>query len=158
MHILCYYIKPNAVPFIGKGIESIFQPFKNMQNEGRSKVLIVDDEPDVCFLFGKILKMRNLRTDFANNLADASRSVQEDPPSVIFLDNSLPDGQGIDFISFLKERYPDTRIIIITANDGSIGYSVDAYGALSNHDDVDYNGFIVKVPVEEREEQLLFAE
>jgi two-component system OmpR family response regulator len=120
MHILCYYIKPNAVPFIGKGIESIFQPFKNMQNEGRSKVLIVDDEPDVCFLFGKILKMRNLRTDFANNLADASRSVQEDPPSVIFLDNSLPDGQGIDFISFLKERYPDTRIIIITANDGSI--------------------------------------
>ncbi len=93
---------------------------KNMQNDGRSKVLIVDDEPDICFLFGKILKMRNLRTDFANNLADASRSVQEDPPSVIFLDNSLPDGQGIDFISFLKERYPATRIIIITANDGSI--------------------------------------
>ena len=91
-----------------------------MQNDGRSKVLIVDDEPDICFLFGKILKMRNLRTDFANNLADASRSVQEDPPSVIFLDNSLPDGQGIDFISFLKERYPTTRIIIITANDGSI--------------------------------------
>jgi two-component system OmpR family response regulator len=91
-----------------------------MQNDGRSKVLIVDDEPDICFLFGKILKMRNLRTDFANNLADASRSVQEDPPSVIFLDNSLPDGQGIDFISFLKERYPATRIIIITANDGSI--------------------------------------
>jgi len=91
-----------------------------MQNDGRSKVLIVDDEPDICFLFGKILKMRNLRTDFANNLEDASRSVQEDPPSVIFLDNSLPDGQGIDFISFLKERYPTTRIIIITANDGSI--------------------------------------
>jgi two-component system, OmpR family, response regulator len=91
-----------------------------MHNDGRSKVLIVDDEPDICFLFGKILKMRNLRTDFANNLADASRSVQEDPPSVIFLDNSLPDGQGIDFISFLKERYPTTRIIIITANDGSI--------------------------------------
>jgi two-component system OmpR family response regulator len=120
MHVLYNYIKPNAVPFIGKGIESIYQPYKNMQSEGRSKVLIVDDEPDICFLFGKILKMRNLRTDFANNLADASRSVQEDPPSVIFLDNSLPDGQGIDFISFLKERYPATRIIIITANDGSI--------------------------------------
>lgn len=91
-----------------------------MQNNRPSKVLIVDDEPDICFLFGRILKMRNLRTDFANNLAEASRSVQEDPPSLIFLDNSLPDGQGIDFISFLKKNYPGTRIIIITANDGSI--------------------------------------
>lgn len=91
-----------------------------MQNNRPSKVLIVDDEPDICFLFGRILKMRNLRTDFANNLAEASRSVQADPPSLIFLDNSLPDGQGIDFISFLKKNYPGTRIIIITANDGSI--------------------------------------
>jgi two-component system, OmpR family, response regulator len=91
-----------------------------MLNDRQSKVLIVDDEPDICFLFGRILKMRNLRTDFANNLAEASRSVQADPPSLIFLDNSLPDGQGIEFISFLKEHYPGTRIIIITANDGSI--------------------------------------
>jgi two-component system OmpR family response regulator len=91
-----------------------------MYNERQSKVLIVDDEPDICFLFSRILKMRNLRTDFACNLADASRSVQADPPSLIFLDNSLPDGQGVDFISFLKEHYPDTRIIMITANDGSI--------------------------------------
>ena len=83
-------------------------------------MLIVDDEPDICFLFGKILKMRNLRTDFANNLAEASLSVQADPPSLVFLDNSLPDGQGIDFISFLKEHYPGTRIIIVTANDGSM--------------------------------------
>ncbi|HEV3222225.1 MAG TPA: response regulator [Puia sp.] len=91
-----------------------------MQNDRQSKVLIVDDEPDVRFLFGRILKRRNLRTDFASNLADASRSVQADPPSLIFLDNSLPDGQGIDFISFLKEHHPGTLIIIITANDSSI--------------------------------------
>jgi two-component system, OmpR family, response regulator len=91
-----------------------------MQNDRLSKVLIVDDEPDICFLFGRILKMRNLRTDFAKNLAEASRSVQEDPPSLIFLDNSLPDGQGIDFIAFLKEHYPGIRIIVVTANDGSI--------------------------------------
>jgi len=91
-----------------------------MKNDSLSKVLIVDDEPDICFLFGRILKMRNLRTDFANNLAEASLSVQANPPSLIFLDNSLPDGQGIDFISFLKEHYPGTRIIIVTANDGSI--------------------------------------
>ena len=53
----------------------------------------------------------------------------------------------------------DSSILyVMEANDGTLGYSVDAYGAFSNHDDVDYNGFIVKVPIEEREEQLLFAD
>jgi hypothetical protein len=53
----------------------------------------------------------------------------------------------------------DSSILyVMEANDGSIGYSVDAYGAFSNHDDVGYDDFIVKVPIEERDEQLLFAE
>ncbi len=51
----------------------------------------------------------------------------------------------------------DSSIIyVIEANDGMIGYSIDAYGAYSNHDDVNYDEFIRKVPVEEREEQVLF--
>ncbi len=53
----------------------------------------------------------------------------------------------------------DSSILyVMEALDGTIGYSIDAYGAFSNHDDVDYDGFIVKIPIEEREEQLLFAE
>jgi hypothetical protein len=53
----------------------------------------------------------------------------------------------------------DSSILyVIEGNDGTIGYSVDSYGAFSNHDDVDYDGFIVKVPVEERDEQLIFAD
>ncbi len=91
-----------------------------MQIQVQTKILIVDDEPDICFLFGRILQKRNLRTDFAKNLAEASHSVILEPPSLIFLDNSLPDGQGMDFIPFLKDHYPDTRIILITANDGSM--------------------------------------
>ena len=51
----------------------------------------------------------------------------------------------------VNQIHPDSSILyVMEANDGTIGYSVDAYGAFSNHDDVDYDGFIVKVPVEER--------
>jgi len=47
----------------------------------------------------------------------------------------------------------DSSILyVMEANDGTIGYSIDAYGAFSNHDDVDYDGFIVKIPVEEKED------
>jgi hypothetical protein len=53
----------------------------------------------------------------------------------------------------------DSSILyVMESNDGTLGYSVDAYGAFSNHDDVDYDGFIVKIPVEERDEQLIFAD
>jgi two-component system OmpR family response regulator len=89
-------------------------------NKRVKKVLIVDDEPDIWFLFGRILQKRNLETEYAKNLAEARKSIQADPPSLIFLDNSLPDGQGIDLIPYLKTHYPGTRVVIVTANDSAI--------------------------------------
>jgi DNA-binding response OmpR family regulator len=82
-----------------------------------SNVLIVDDEPDICYLFDRILHKRNLKTGYACNLADAARVMYSNRPSLVFLDNNLPDGQGIDFIPYLKRHYPDTRVIMVTAND-----------------------------------------
>ena len=56
---------------------------------------------------------------YAYTLADAARSVDADPPSLVFLDNNLPDGQGVDFIPYLKLHYPGTRVIMVTANDSA---------------------------------------
>ena len=88
-----------------------------MRESVHSKVLIIDDEPDICFLFDRILHKRNLKTGYAYNLAEAARAMYTDTPSLVFLDNNLPDGQGIDFIPYLKLHYPDTRVIVVTAND-----------------------------------------
>jgi DNA-binding response OmpR family regulator len=88
-----------------------------MRERGKTKVLIVDDEPDVRFLFSRILLKRNLQTGYAKNLAEAVMSVQADPPELIFLDNSLPDGEGVDFIPYLKKNFPGTRVVVVTAND-----------------------------------------
>ena len=46
-------------------------------------------------------------------------------------------------------------IYVIEANDGLIGYSLDAYGAYSDHE-AEYDDFIRKIPVEEKEEELIF--
>jgi hypothetical protein len=46
----------------------------------------------------------------------------------------------------------DSSILyVIEAKDGLIGYSIDAYGVYSNHDDANYDEYIRKIPVEERE-------
>ncbi|MEP6847199.1 MAG: hypothetical protein ABI861_14405 [Panacibacter sp.] len=48
-------------------------------------------------------------------------------------------------------------LYLIEANDGLIGYSLDAYGMYSNHDDeAGYDNFIRQVKVENRDEQLIF--
>jgi len=85
-----------------------------------NKVLIVDDELDICYLLSGMLKQRDLRTSFVNSLSDAVIALQTDTPTILFLDNHLPDGFGLDFIPFVKKNYPDTKIIMITAHDGAI--------------------------------------
>ena len=53
----------------------------------------------------------------------------------------------------------DSSIIyLIEANDGLIGYSLDAYGVYSDHEDDGYDDFIRKISVDERDEQQIFQD
>src|SRR4051812_32831092 len=92
-------------------------PIHNVQKSKVLKVLIVDDEIDICYLLSGILRQKNFRTSYVNNLTDATVALKNDPPLILFLDNHLPDGYGLDFIGFVKKTYPDTKIIMITAHD-----------------------------------------
>ena len=58
---------------------------------------------------------------------------------------------------FEGDSNPDDSAIlyVIEAKDGMRGYSLDAYGAYTNHDDK-YNEFIKKLNVEDRDEQIIF--
>ena len=85
-----------------------------------NKVLIVDDELDICYLLSGMLKQRNLLTGFVNTLSDAVVALQNDPPAILFLDNHLPDGFGLDFIPFVKKTYPEVKVVMITAHDGAV--------------------------------------
>ena len=60
---------------------------------------------------------------------------------------------------FEGDTNPDDSSILylIHANDGLYGYSLDAYGVYSNHDN-DYDEFIKKLKVEDRDDQIIFQE
>ena len=83
-------------------------------------VLIVDDEIDICYLLSVILKQKNLIPKYVNTLFDAQLALKKETPSILFLDNHLPDGLGVDFIKFVKENYPSVKVILITAYDSQI--------------------------------------
>lgn len=89
----------------------------NYLNDNILKALIIDDEADICYLLSRLLKKKNLDTVFVNSLSDANKALKADHPEIVFLDNHLPDGLGINYIPYIKEHYPAAKIIMITAHD-----------------------------------------
>src|SRR5438309_4603395 len=92
---------------------------KTTSNPAKTKkVLIIEDEGDMCLLLNIILAGKELELDHVKSLAAAQDYLQQEQPAVVLLDNKLPDGYGIDFISVLKESYPAVKIVMISGFDG----------------------------------------
>ena len=85
-----------------------------LKRKGAKKVLVVEDEGEMGLLLNLILSERNFELDYVNNLLSADEYLQKKQPSVIILDNKLPDGFGVDFISYIKKKYPSIKIIMIS--------------------------------------------
>jgi two-component system, OmpR family, response regulator len=81
------------------------------------EVLIVEDEIDICYLLGGILKKEHVQTACATSLFDAQIALKKGRTDILFIDNHLPDGYGVDFISVVKKEYPSTKIVMMTAQD-----------------------------------------
>lgn len=86
-------------------------------NQDILKVLIIDDETDICYLLSTLLKQKNLDTEYVNSLSDATVALKKEIPEIIFLDNHLPDGLGINYLEYIKSNYPSSKIVMITAHD-----------------------------------------
>ncbi len=81
------------------------------------KALIIDDEIDICYLLSGILKNKNIQSYFVNTLAEANNILEKQGPEIIFLDNHLPDGMGVDFIQQIKKHNLHSKVVLITAYD-----------------------------------------
>jgi two-component system, OmpR family, response regulator len=87
----------------------------------RKKVLIIEDEGDMCLLMNIILNDEQMELDHVKSLSGAATYLQSEKPDIVLLDNKLPDGFGVDFVSVIKKVSPATRIIMITGYDPSAG-------------------------------------
>ena len=83
------------------------------------KVLIIEDEGDMCLLLNILLNGKEMELDHVKNLTTAQEYLEKEQPSVVILDNKLPDGFGIDFIPHIKQHYPAIKIIMISGYDAS---------------------------------------
>lgn len=81
----------------------------------RKKIVIIDDEEDLCHLMERYFLELNHDVFLANTLGLGLSLIKEVSPDVVFIDNNLPDGLGWEKMSYLREKYPHCRINLISA-------------------------------------------
>ena len=79
------------------------------------RVLLVDDEKDLCMLMQMSLKRIGIQTEAAYNITQAKQQLKARHFDACLTDLNLPDGDGIQLVRHVTEYYPNTPIAVITA-------------------------------------------
>ena len=88
-------------------------------------ILVVDDEPDLLELVSLTLSRMNLESVTAASLGAARDSLKSRRFDLCLTDMRLPDGDGLDFVSYLQLHHPSLPVAVITAH-GNVELAVRA--------------------------------
>lgn len=90
-----------------------------------TKILIIDDEPQIRNLLSRIISLEGYEVAQAENLRAALKQLTQFKPEVVLCDVFLPDGNGVEFVPQIKTILPDCEVIMLTAH-GNIADGVKA--------------------------------
>jgi two-component system response regulator AtoC len=79
------------------------------------KILVIDDDKSICESLSLYLSEEGFSVGVAYSAQEGSKKSQTEKWDVIILDILLSDADGLDVLSAIKERDPDTSVIMITA-------------------------------------------
>ncbi|MBI3188730.1 MAG: sigma-54-dependent Fis family transcriptional regulator [Gammaproteobacteria bacterium] len=80
------------------------------------RVLIVDDEPDICELAEITLSRMGLDPRSAHDLDSARKLLASAHFDLCITDMQLPDGNGISLVEHIQQYYAQTPVAVITAH------------------------------------------
>lgn len=96
----------------------------SLLGEDRSLLLVDDDEPFVKRL-ARAMEKRGFEPVTAESVAAGKAQVASKPPAYAVIDLRLEDGNGLDVVELLREKRPDSRIVVLTGY-GAIATAVAA--------------------------------
>src|SRR3984957_107719 len=100
----------------------------NAGTEEKTRILLIDDEPNILRTFRFCLEDVGHRVTTASDGAQAEELVQSDVFDLCFLDLRLGEASGLDLLPKLRQYAPWMRVIIVTAH-SSIDSALDAIRA-----------------------------
>lgn len=81
------------------------------------RVLLIDDEEKLRNLMARVIGLEGEGFDVvqADNAKSARKKLNQEDFDVVICDVKLPDGNGVDLITEIKEKQPLTEVILLTA-------------------------------------------
>lgn len=83
--------------------------------DSKEKILIIDDEPKLGWIFSKVLGEGDFCVISAFTGKEGIKKFRRIKPHLVFLDLKLPDKDGIEVLGKLKDINPQATVIMITA-------------------------------------------
>lgn len=87
--------------------------------------LVIDDEPDLCRLIEITLNQMNIHTISVFNFQEAKLAIKKQTFDLCLTDMRLPDGNGLNWITYFQKQHPKIPVAIITAH-GNIETAIKA--------------------------------
>ncbi|MFT3747613.1 MAG: sigma-54 dependent transcriptional regulator [Agriterribacter sp.] len=78
------------------------------------RILIIDDDMDMCTLLSRFLQRKGFETDTAYNGNSGIAKFKENPYDIVLCDFRLGDKEGYDVLREIKSVKPTATVIIIT--------------------------------------------
>jgi DNA-binding NtrC family response regulator len=89
------------------------------------QILVVDDEINIRGALITLLEKKGYRVSGAGTAEQALEELQGSQVDLVITDLKMPGMDGMEFLRRLKERWPDTEVVVMTAY-GSIDTAVEA--------------------------------
>ena len=78
------------------------------------KILVIDDEAIVRISCERTLAPEGYQVSVASGGREGLMFLEKEPFSLVLLDLKMPDIDGIEVLNIMKEKWPDTKVVIIT--------------------------------------------
>ncbi len=88
-------------------------------------LLLVDDDEAFVKRLGKAMEKRGFSVEMAESVTAGKAIATARPPAYAVVDLRLEDGNGLDVVEVLRERRPESRIVVLTGY-GAIATAVAA--------------------------------
>lgn len=89
------------------------------------RVLVIDDEIDICILLTRHLKSYNFYTEYALCMEDALSKDNLHSFDLFIIDLNLKDGSGYNLMATLKSKKIQSEIIMISAYDNEAKRAIE---------------------------------
>ena len=86
----------------------------------KDRLLIVDDEPDICDLLAEVAAEYGFDATVAHDGRTFRELYQRVKPTVIVLDLKLPEEDGVELLRFLAEQRSQARIVLMSGVDAKV--------------------------------------